>query len=231
MAWLWSLPSALVLALAALGSLGAYTAVLSPERGFRVFILGVGLAALSAVALGGAAALGTVLGRAWRRRAVLATLIPVAVSVAVILPNAPKPVINDVTTDPGDPPAFVAGEVREAVYPEGFAELQRAAYPDLAALQSAAPAAEVFRHALVVAASMPRWDVTLEDPQRGVIQAVATSRLFRFRDDIVVRLRPAEGGTRVDLRSRSRVGRGDLGANAARILAFRDALEGRLQAR
>jgi len=55
----------------------------------------------------------------------------------------------------------------------------------------------------------------------GALEAVATSRLFGFQDDIVVRVRPeGEGGSRVDVRSKSRDGKGDRGVNAARIRSF-----------
>lgn len=64
-------------------------------------------------------------------------------------------------------------------------------------------------------------DITTE------LEGVAESRIFRLRDDFVVRVRPEEGGgTRVDMRSKSRVGRGDLGANAERIHEFLQALAG-----
>jgi uncharacterized protein (DUF1499 family) len=71
---------------------------------------------------------------------------------------------------------------------------------------------------------MPEWEVVHADPVEGRVQAVAVSRVFRFQDDVIVRVRPDEGGSRVDVRSRSRVGRSDLGASAARIQAFREAV-------
>jgi uncharacterized protein (DUF1499 family) len=69
---------------------------------------------------------------------------------------------------------------------------------------------------------MPGWQVTGEDAAAGRIEAVATSRLFRFRDDVVIRVQagPQEQGARIDVRSRSRIGQSDLGANAERIRAF-----------
>ena len=61
----------------------------------------------------------------------------------------------------------------------------------------------------------------------GRIEASDRTLVFRFVDDVVIRLRPARGGgTQLDVRSKSRDGRGDLGANAGRIRAFRDALGG-----
>jgi uncharacterized protein (DUF1499 family) len=68
------------------------------------------------------------------------------------------------------------------------------------------------------------WDIVAVDETRGRLEAVATTRLLRFKDDIVVRMRSEASGTRIDVRSKSRVGRSDLGANARRIRAFLDAL-------
>jgi uncharacterized protein (DUF1499 family) len=73
---------------------------------------------------------------------------------------------------------------------------------------------------------MPAWMVTNEDAASGVIEAVATSWLFRFEDDIAIRIRSGEGGkSRVDIRSKSRDGKGDTGTNANRIRAYVAALE------
>ena len=71
------------------------------------------------------------------------------------------------------------------------------------------------------------WEISGSAPAEGRIEAVDTTFFFGFKDDVVIRLRPAEGGTRVDVRSKSRVGVGDLGANAARIRRLLDALRTR----
>ena len=68
--------------------------------------------------------------------------------------------------------------------------------------------------------------VTHQSPEDGTIEAVATTPLFGFQDDVVLRVRPGlRDGSRVDIRSKSRDGRGDIGANAARIRAFVARLE------
>jgi uncharacterized protein (DUF1499 family) len=64
------------------------------------------------------------------------------------------------------------------------------------------------------------WRISEDDPESGRIEAVATTRVFGFEDDVVIRVRARGSAARVDLRSRSRFGQGDLGANAARIRAF-----------
>jgi len=133
------------------------------------------------------------------------------------------PPINDITTDTANPPEFRAvvpmraGSPVPVTYPgEATAKLQLAGYPELrpALLPGSAPVA--FDAALAAARQMG-WDIVAADPAAGRFEATATTPWFGFRDDIVVRVTPRESGSRVDVRSLSRVGRGDLGANARRI--------------
>jgi hypothetical protein len=156
----------------------------------------------------------------------------VFVTIAALGSN--DPAINDFTTDPDDPPAFVhagsvpANEGRDLVYPAEFASIQRECCADLRGSLLDAPPAGAYPRVLAVARSMPTWEITFTDPATGAIEAVATTLVFGFQDDIVIRVRPApHGGSRVDLRSKSRDGRGDIGANAARIRAFIRELEKR----
>jgi uncharacterized protein (DUF1499 family) len=64
------------------------------------------------------------------------------------------------------------------------------------------------------------WTIVAEDAARGRIEAYDKTLWFGFIDDIVIRLAPDGSGTRVDMRSASRVGVSDLGKNAARIRAY-----------
>jgi len=64
------------------------------------------------------------------------------------------------------------------------------------------------------------WDVVARAPAEGRLEAIDTSKWFGFRDDIVVRIRPDGAGSKVDIRSKSRVGRSDLGVNARRLRDF-----------
>ena len=68
------------------------------------------------------------------------------------------------------------------------------------------------------------WKIVAAAPGQGRLEATATTRWFGFKDDVVVRVTPASGGSRVDIRSVSRVGKSDLGVNARRIRAFLAAL-------
>lgn len=95
----------------------------------------------------------------------------------------------------------------------------------------AVPFAEVWEGALETARSLRGWEVTGADPRGGEIVAEARTRLWKFVDDVVVRVwLDGDGQTRVDVRSASRVGRADLGTNARRIARFLHALERRIRA-
>ena len=146
------------------------------------------------------------------------------------------PPIHDISTNTEDPPAFLAvAPLRPAganplTYDgEETARLQREAYPDLMTMTYARSPDEVFEAALEVAGEMD-WELVDANREDGRIEATATTRWFGFKDDVVVRLLPgpAADSTLVDVRSKSRVGRSDIGVNAARIRAFREALNERL---
>lgn len=125
------------------------------------------------------------------------------------------PYINDVTTDTGNPPQFSQPQT----YQSHFAELQRIGYPELRSLELALPAAQAFARARAAAQALG-WEIVAADESAGRIEAVALTRWFGFKDDIVVRVAAAGSGSRIDVRSKSRVGRSDLGANAKRIQDF-----------
>lgn len=137
------------------------------------------------------------------------------------------PMIHDISTDTENPPAFVAilpfrkNAPNSAVYggPE-IAGKQHAAYPDIRPFEAVFPAPLAFDHALVVARRM-RWQIVDANRQEGRIEATATTRWFGFKDDIVIRIVPrGSNGSRLDIRSVSRVGLNDVGTNARRIRAF-----------
>ncbi len=134
--------------------------------------------------------------------------------------------IHDISTDLEDPPRFQAvlplrkGAANPPAHPGAkVAAEQRRAYPDIQPLQLKASVVDVWA-AILRAAETMGWRVVASDQDTGVLEAVATTRFFRFKDDIVVRMRNDGGGVRVDVRSKSRIGKSDLGANARRIRAF-----------
>ena len=136
------------------------------------------------------------------------------------------PPIHDITTDMTDPPAFVAvlplraSATNSAEYAgDSIAALQRVAYPDVRPLSLPVPPLAAFDRA-VAAAKVMGWEIVAGDSPGGRLEATATTTWFGFKDDVVVRIRAENGGSRVDVRSVSRVGRSDVGANAARITRY-----------
>ena len=222
----------LSLVAAGVGALGAMTDVLTPFIGFRLFTLGVLLGPLALV-LGviGLLRTRTPTGRAGRGHAVLGTSSGAGMLAVVLVTAAPSaglPAINDITTSPDDPPAFVvtAAELGEpmAYGGDSFAAQQLAAYPDLVPLDLSLPPSQALERARLAAEELG-LEVVAVDPAAGTLEARDVSVVFRFVDDVAVRVRAREGGSVVDIRSRSRDGRGDLGVNAARVRALSDALK------
>jgi uncharacterized protein (DUF1499 family) len=137
------------------------------------------------------------------------------------------PPIHDISTDTADPPSFVAvlplraGAANPATYggPE-IAAQQASAYPDIRplVLPATAPGAAFARARDAARAS--GWTLVAADSAEGRIEATATTAWFGFKDDVVVRIRPERQGSRVDVRSVSRVGRSDVGTNARRIRSY-----------
>ncbi len=167
----------------------------------------------------------------WRRavagRALLT--LPGVLLFLSILAGRGYPPIHDISTDLQDPPVFSAAEQQRGpaantldTNPE-TRRLQREGYPDLTTLTSPAPFDRVFDAVVQVATDMG-WQIYLQDRNAGIVEAVATTAIMGFRDDVVVRVRTNADGSLVDMRSVSRVGIGDMGANASRIRTFQQAL-------
>lgn len=136
------------------------------------------------------------------------------------------PPIHDITTDTDNPPRFVAvvplrGSTTNPLEYGGAhaANLQQQAYPDIVPLHMPAAPQAAFERALSLARQRG-WEIVAAAPQEGRIEATDTTALFGFKDDVVIRIAAADGGSRVDMRSVSRVGVSDLGANAKRIRGF-----------
>jgi uncharacterized protein (DUF1499 family) len=168
-----------------------------------------------------------------------------AVGVAVLLLAYPTyiavkarnlPWIYDITTDPIDPPRYdtlAKARPRDAnpITYAGLAaaEQQIAAYPDIEPLDGDLDTRAAYNAALTVV-NRRRWRVVearAPDQGRpeGRIEAVARTPIMGFRDDVIVRIRPFEGGARVDVRSSSRYGQFDFGANAARVRLLLEDIE------
>ena len=156
---------------------------------------------------------------------------------------ASLPAIHDVTTDLADTPQFSAltlradnwdnipgaddGEMRGMNPRQRWATLHQDAYPDIRSVRIDQPVAEVMEKAKRLAEDRG-WEIANVDPASGHLEATATISLFRFKDDVVIRARAAENGAAsiIDMRSVSRVGVHDLGANAKRVRQFLSDLSG-----
>ncbi len=136
------------------------------------------------------------------------------------------PRIHDISTDTENPPRFVAvlplrkGAPNTAEYGgREVAEAQRKGYPDIRPLELEVPPGAAFARALDTAERMG-WTLVANNPAEGRIEATDTTFWYGFKDDIVIRVTPAGAGSRIDVRSVSRVGRSDIGTNAQRIRRY-----------
>jgi len=208
---------------------------LLPLKVSFTLLMGAGLVGKGAALL---AVLSLVLARrslSWIRVALLSCVILLGLTFTYVpwhLRQEHAPPINDITTDTTNPPAIVAGlSARQAEHAVSavyggptVAEKQAAAYPDIAPVIVPMPVWHAFELALGTAKAMPGWHILAVDAQAGTIEATQASLWFGFVDDIVIRVTPDGDGSRIDIRSHSRQGRGDLGVNAARIRKYIAAL-------
>jgi hypothetical protein len=154
------------------------------------------------------------------------------------------PQINDITTDWGAPPRFTQatrsrgdGANRVAYPGDSFARLQAQAYPDIRPLVVDRSVEEVYEVVLTLVRGRRGlgWKVSLEEPptirpaKPGVIEATERTLILGFTDDIAIRISGDDKSSRIDIRSASRFGRHDLGANASRIRRFSRELQTRLE--
>ena len=168
------------------------------------------------------------------RNLLLITIVMCLVPMIVMAPQIGKarsvPAIHDISTDTQEPPEFNAvvalrdGSPNSLVYElEGSAEklaaMQIAAYPALVTLKSELSISDAVARAAEVLV-MQGLEIVSKDVENGVVEATATTFWFGFKDDVVVRVRGDSAGSKIDMRSVSRVGQSDIGANAARIARF-----------
>ncbi len=166
--------------------------------------------------------------------ALVVSLATAAIPLSLLQQARSLPRIHDITTDVVEIPQFVAIVPLRADAPNPVEHAggevitqQQSAYPDIKTYETNAPAEQVFAAALAVAEDLG-WQVVDQSPAEGRIEGYHTTFWFGFVDDVVIRIRPVDGSTHVDMRSKSRVGLSDVGKNAARIRQFMDALDQRL---
>jgi len=232
-AWLAFFDAILAIAMIGAGMFGAHFRLVAPFMGFQLFALGFLLSILGLlVGLLAIFLTRKPQSRAGRNRAVLATVVCALIAVPIfvtLLGSSKYPPINDITTDTAKPPAFVkANEYqpkrgRDLSYNPRNAAIQNSAdaYKDLAPLKMDGPPDEVFKKVAILAGEIPTWQITRNDPETHTLEGIATSGLFKFKDDFIIEVRPADGGgSLVEMRSKSRDGKGDLGTNYHRIVSF-----------
>ena len=225
----------MILTLLAVVTIGL--AGLGSRWGWWNFRTGLGMLRWGTVAVG-AALLITIVASLFtrgteRRRSLVAATVITAMGIAVasvpvLMARVARavPPIHDITTDFENPPSFLAlrekrtGALNSIDYGgPAVASLQRASYPDIGPLVLPLPPARVMENAVGVARELG-WAIVAVDTAAGQLEATARTRWFGFRDDVAVRVTPNASGSRVDVRSVSRVGKSDLGANARRIRTF-----------
>ncbi|MEH6571273.1 MAG: DUF1499 domain-containing protein [Halioglobus sp.] len=135
------------------------------------------------------------------------------------------PPIHDISTDTLEPPTFSAAGAKRGeganpltIKPDSIA-MQIQSYPGLTTLRNSNSLEDNFDRALATATALG-WEIYHQDRKSGTIEAVDTTAIMNFKDDVVIRLRTQDSETLIDMRSVSRVGVGDIGANAKRIRAF-----------
>ena len=224
---------------AAFAVLAAWLRVVPPIAGFAVFglaLLGGGVTSLflglASIFVPGAAE------HVSRRAGMLAVVIGLGSLLllgTLVRRASGVPAIHDITTETTDPPLFSAAAMnsanrgRDLSYPHGPAEtprLQEEAYADLQPIELRAGPDDAYQEALNTASDLG-WVVVESNSTTRTFEAEDETSVFRFVDDIVVRVRPGSVGSVIDVRSTSRTGVGDMGVNADRIRRFRSALSSR----
>ena len=155
------------------------------------------------------------------RLASLFALPPLIIIATIMRDQTSGIMLHDISTDLENPPTFTAAVAlrgKDSNTLNHSAEklaAQSKLYPHVSSLKNNHTQQENYQAALMTAEQMG-WEIHYKKPQAGHIEAIATSFWFGFKDDIVIRAQ----NHRVDLRSISRVGESDLGANARRIEQF-----------
>lgn len=233
-AWLSFFDALLAVTLIAIGIIGAHFSIVPPITGFSMFAFGFLLSIIGAIV----GIVGIFMTRrpersAGRNRALVGTVISLVIAVPIIVTihgHMKYPAINDITTDVDNPPEFVFAQklqpdpARDMKYDKAkYAARQQAGYGQIGPIKERLDPSAEFKHVTEVVQAVPSWKITYSDPATNTLEAVATSKLFHFQDDIVIQIRPTpDGQSLVEMRSKSRDGKGDLGVNARRIRRFFD---------
>lgn len=232
----FTLGGALLFLLYALGGLVlARYDIVAKITGFRSFMMTM----WPFMALAALAVIGIVIGMlrkrgpGWRNplALVLSLFMLGTMYTQVMIPARSAPFLHDVSTDVDDPPEFMTLPLREDNLDqfdgdiEAWRSAHREGYPDMDPVIIDKAPELVLADARALAEERG-WEIAQYSPEIGRLEATATAGFIRFYDDVIVEVTPiADGSTRIDMRSVSRVGGSDLGYNAQRIEAFLTDLE------
>ena len=165
------------------------------------------------------------------RFAALLALIPLLGIGSQLITARSVPAIHNISTDMSDPPQFdkVVALRGENSNPHDYdiqklASVQAEAYPHIKTKLTSLSANEAFTRAQALVPELG-WELVSANSEAGLIEATETTALWGFKDDVVIRITESGEQSAIDLRSVSRVGQSDLGANANRIAKFLDAFD------
>ena len=231
LAWLAFFDGLLAITLVALGIIGAHYYIVPSITGFGLLAFGFLLSIIGSLV----GLLAIFLTRkpersAGRNRAVVGTVLCllIAIPLFVMLMGGRKHPINDITTDFDNPPEFVFAQKlqpgRDMKYDKAkYADKQQASYGPIGPIKERLEPSAAFERVREVAQAVPTWKITYTDTTKNTLEAVSTSGLFHFQDDVVIQIRPTpDGESLIEMRSKSRDGIGDFGINAKRIRRFFD---------
>jgi uncharacterized protein (DUF1499 family) len=160
------------------------------------------------------------------RTAILIALVPLALIGNTLVTARSVPPIHNISTDTANPPQFqkiveLRGETSNSLLYDAssLAEVQRQAYPEVQTLLTSDTPEQAHAKALGIVDALG-WELVNADAAAGIIEATETTAIWAFKDDVVIRITQQGERTAIDLRSVSRVGQSDIGANAKRIMKF-----------
>ena len=177
-------------------------------------------------------------GRSGRARVLLLAALVISLAAASVPVRmwrvvSSLPMIHDITTDTDNSPQFdtILRLRKNALNPTAYggqeiADQQHKAYPDIAPLVLDLSPSQAFERSLTAAKDLG-WTIVSRNEEKGLIEATDTTFWFGFTDDIVIRISAQDKGSRIDLRSLSRVGKSDVGTNAKRVREFLKAMKNR----
>jgi hypothetical protein len=228
-ALLWFAPADLAIFLMLLGPIAANIGAVSPAFGLSLF---VSSAVIGVIAIFCGFFPLRKISTVFATASILLGLLPVGILGYLLVRSHSYPLVNDVSTDLDNPPVFKAAakapenKDKDLSFPSEFRNIVRESYPALISLQVQKPAVEVFANVKATAYADPTFSLQRVDEEALILEGEAVTGLFHFVDDFVIRVQQLEKGSQIDMRSRSRVGKGDFGANAKRIAAFFAKLKG-----